>query len=126
MTSAWAFRLIVFLAALMGACGVALAALAAHQGDSARFVPASAMLLVHAVAALGAVLLAGVGIARRGLGLTAAWGFVIGATLFAGDLALRHYVGTRFFPMATPTGGTLMILSWVMLALAAAAPRRAR
>jgi uncharacterized membrane protein YgdD (TMEM256/DUF423 family) len=53
-----------------------------------------------------------------------AWGFVIASALFAGDLTLRQYAGHGLFPMAAPTGGTLLILSWVVLAVAAAWPRR--
>jgi uncharacterized membrane protein YgdD (TMEM256/DUF423 family) len=50
---------------------------------------------------------------------------VIGAGLFAGDLTLRHYAGHGLFPMAAPTGGTLLIASWLALAVAAAWPKRA-
>ena len=42
-----------------------------------------------------------------------------------GDLTLRQYAGHGLFPMAAPTGGTLLIASWLALAVAAAWPRRA-
>jgi uncharacterized membrane protein YgdD (TMEM256/DUF423 family) len=58
------------------------------------------------------------------LGIVAAWGFVIAAALFAGDLTLRQYAGHSLFPMAAPTGGTLLIVSWLMLAVSAAWPRQ--
>ena len=48
----------------------------------------------------------------------------IAAALFAGDLTLRQYAGHGLFPMAAPTGGTLLIVSWLALAVAAAWPRR--
>ena len=48
----------------------------------------------------------------------------IAAALFAGDLTLRQYAGHSLFPMAAPTGGTLLIVSWLVLAVAAAWPRR--
>ena len=48
----------------------------------------------------------------------------IAAGLFAGDLTLRQYAGHGLFPMAAPTGGTLLIASWLALAVAAAWPRR--
>jgi uncharacterized membrane protein YgdD (TMEM256/DUF423 family) len=51
-------------------------------------------------------------------------GFVIAASLFAGDLTLRQYAGHGLFPMATPTGGTMLIVSWLVLGIAAAWPRR--
>lgn len=120
-----ALRLATLLAGLMGAAGVALAAASAHQADASRLASASSMLLFHAGAVIGAALLTGHGIARRGLGLTATFGFVIGATLFAGDLAMRQYAGHGLFTMAAPTGGTLLILSWLVLAIAALWPRRA-
>jgi uncharacterized membrane protein YgdD (TMEM256/DUF423 family) len=58
------------------------------------------------------------------IGITAAWGFVIASALFAGDLTMRHYAGNALFPMAAPTGGTLLIVSWLALAVAAAWPKR--
>ena len=58
------------------------------------------------------------------IGLAAAFGFVVAAALFAGDLTLRHFAGHSLFPLAAPTGGTLLIASWLVLAVAAAWPRR--
>jgi uncharacterized membrane protein YgdD (TMEM256/DUF423 family) len=55
--------------------------------------------------------------------MVAAWGFVIAAALFATDLTLRQYAGHSLFPFAAPTGGTLLIASWLALAVAAAWPR---
>jgi uncharacterized membrane protein YgdD (TMEM256/DUF423 family) len=124
MTQNGALRLAVVLAGLMGATGVALAAAAAHQPDATRLASASSMLLFHASAVIGAVLLTGHGIARQAPGLTATYGFIAGAALFAGDLVMRQYAGHGLFTMAAPTGGTLMMLSWVVLAVAAAWPRR--
>ena len=60
----------------------------------------------------------------RGSAMAAACGFVIAAALFAGDLTLRQYAGHSLFPLAAPTGGTLLIASWLVLAVAAAWPRR--
>jgi uncharacterized membrane protein YgdD (TMEM256/DUF423 family) len=57
------------------------------------------------------------------IGMTTAWGFVVAAILFASDLTLRQYAGHSLFPMAAPTGGTLLIVSWIVLAVAAAWPR---
>jgi uncharacterized membrane protein YgdD (TMEM256/DUF423 family) len=39
--------------------------------------------------------------------------------LFAGDLALRAFVGHHLFPMAAPSGGVVLIVSWLTLAGAA-------
>jgi uncharacterized membrane protein YgdD (TMEM256/DUF423 family) len=125
MTQNGVLRLAVVLAGLMGAAGVALAAAAAHQPDATRLASASSMLLFHASAVIGAALLTGHSIAQRHLGLTATFGFIVGAALFASDLAMRQYAGHGLFTMAAPTGGTLLILSWLVLAIAAAWPRRA-
>ena len=104
-------RILIILAAVMGADGVMLAA-------------ASSMLLFHSSAVLAVVALAERGVVHVRIGIAAAWGFVIAAALFAGDLSLRQYAGHGLFPFAAPTGGTLLILSWLVLAVAAAWPRR--
>ena len=124
MTGFSMFRVLVILAAIMGADGVILAAASAHQPDAARLASASSMLLFHALAVLAAVALTERGLVHARLGISAAWGFVIAATLFAGDLTLRQYAGHSLFPMAAPTGGTLLIVSWLVLAVSAAWPRR--
>jgi uncharacterized membrane protein YgdD (TMEM256/DUF423 family) len=124
MTRGGLFRVLVALAGAMGAAGVALAAASAHQPDATRLASASSMLLFHASAVLTAVLLAERSVIHMRLGLAAAFGFVVAAALFAGDLTLRQYAGHSLFPMAAPTGGTLLILSWLMLAVAAVWPRR--
>ena len=118
------FRFLVALAGLMGASGVALAAMATHAGDASRLGPASAMLLFHAGALLGTVALAERGVVHLRIGLTAGIGFVIAAALFSGDLLMRHVTGDRLFPFAAPTGGTLLIASWLVLSMAALWPRR--
>jgi uncharacterized membrane protein YgdD (TMEM256/DUF423 family) len=117
------YRILVVLAGIMGADGVMLAAASAHQADASRLASASSMLLFHATAVLGVVALAERGIVRAGAGIAAAFGFVIAAGLFAGDLTLRQYAGHGLFPMAAPTGGTLLIASWLLLAIAAAWPK---
>jgi uncharacterized membrane protein YgdD (TMEM256/DUF423 family) len=119
-----AHRVLAALAGLMGAGGVMLAAASAHLADAARLAAASSMLLFHACAVLGAVALAERGLLQARIGLAAAFGFVVAATLFAGDLTLRQYAGHGLFPMAAPTGGTLLIVSWLALALSAAWPRK--
>ena len=122
MTRGGLFRALVVLAGAMGAAGVALAAASAHQPDATRLASASSMLLFHASAVLVAVLLVERRVIHLQLGFAAAFVFVIAAVLFAGDLTLRQYAGHSLFPMAAPTGGTLLILSWLMLAVAAIWP----
>ena len=117
-------RLLTGLAAIMGGCGVMLAAAAAHLPDAARLGAASSMLLFHATAVLATIALADRAIVHARIGIAAAAGFVIAASLFAGDLTVRQYAGHGLFPMAAPTGGTLLILSWLVLAVAAVLPKR--
>ncbi|WP_027575476.1 DUF423 domain-containing protein [Bradyrhizobium sp. WSM1743] len=117
-------RLLLGFAGLMGAAGVALAAASAHGADASRLASASAMLLFHATAILATVALLARGLLHGGIGLVAAFGFVIGAGLFAGDLTLRQYAGHSLFPMAAPTGGTVMIASWLAVTLAAVVVRK--
>jgi len=119
-----AHRLLIGLAGLMGAAGVALAAASAHGGDASRLASASAMLLFHATAILAVIGLLARGLLHGGIGLIAAAGFASGAALFAGDLTLRQYAGHSLFPYAAPTGGTVMILSWLAVTLAAVVAKR--
>ena len=116
-------RILVIIAGLMGADGVILAALSAHGADAALLTPASSMLLFHASAVLGAVALAERGLIHGKAGLAATTGFAVAACLFAGDLTVRDLAGHSLFPFAAPAGGTLLILSWLLLAVSAAWPR---
>lgn len=125
MTRSGLFRILIILAGVMGADGVILAAASAHQADAARLASASSMLLFHATAVLGTVALIERGVLHLQLALSAAIGFVIASALFASDLTMRTYAGNGLFPMAAPTGGTLLIVSWLALAVAAAWPKRA-
>ena len=118
------FRILIILAGIMGADGVVLAAASAHQADATRLASASSMLLFHSSAVLAVAALAERGVIHVRIGIAAAFGFVIAVALFAGDLTLRQYAGHSLFSMAAPTGGTLLIISWLVLALAAAWPRR--
>jgi uncharacterized membrane protein YgdD (TMEM256/DUF423 family) len=124
VTGSRLLRILVILAAIMGADGVILAAASAHQPDATRLAAASSMLLFHALAVLAVVALTERGIIHVRIGMAAAWGFVVAASLFASDLVLRQYAGHGLFPMAAPTGGTLLIVSWLVLAVATAWPRR--
>jgi uncharacterized membrane protein YgdD (TMEM256/DUF423 family) len=119
-----AYRILAALAGLMGAGGVVLAAGAAHLADASRLAAASSMLLFHACAVLGTIALAERGVLHVRVGIVAACGFVIAALLFAGDLTVRQYADHSLFPFAAPTGGTLMIASWLVLAASALWPRK--
>jgi len=112
-------RVLVILAGLMGAAGVMLAAASAHLVHGGGLETASSMLLFHAPAVLATALLVERSIVHGKIGMLAAFGFVIAATLFAGDLSMRQFVGHRLFPFAAPLGGTLLIAGWLALALSA-------
>lgn len=119
-----AHRFLIGLAGLMGAAGVALAAASAHGADASRLAPASAILLFHATAILATTALLARGLLHGGIGLVAAFGFASGAALFAGDLTLRQFAGHSLFPYAAPTGGVVMIASWLAVTLAAVVARK--
>jgi uncharacterized membrane protein YgdD (TMEM256/DUF423 family) len=114
----------IAFAALMGAAGVALAAAATHAKPGMGLENASQILLFHAVAIVAASAARAQGLLCRRLGLLALAAFACGATLFSGDVAARAYLGTRLFPMAAPTGGSILIGGWLLLAAAALGARR--
>lgn len=51
----------------------------------------------------------------------AAWCFVLGIALFSGSLYVLVLTGQRWLGAITPFGGMLMIIGWVLFALAALA-----
>ena len=77
------------------------------------------MLLFHATAVLGGAALFQQGVTWRPFLILALAGWVLGAALFSGDLALRAFTGHRLFAMAAPTGGVILIAAWLALAVAA-------
>jgi len=110
----------IVLAGLMGAAGVALAAASAHAATGVKLEPAAYLLLFHACALLAGTAILDRGLTWRPLAGVALAGFVLGAALFAGDLSVRAFADHRLFPLAAPTGGLLLIASWLALAVAAA------
>ena len=114
-----AMTILLILAALLGACGIILAAAGAHAAPGAGLDSAAYMLLFHAAAVLGGAALAQQGLLWHPLALLALAAWIVGAALFAGDLALRTFAGHRLFVMAAPTGGTILIVGWLALAAAA-------
>jgi uncharacterized membrane protein YgdD (TMEM256/DUF423 family) len=104
-------------AALMGAAGVALGAAAAHGGGEGLAQTAALFLILHAAALLGVSAQARLETRpafSRALAI-GGYGLGLGATLFAADLAMRSFAGTRLFPFAAPIGGSAMILFWIIL-----------
>lgn len=105
----------IVLAGLMGASGVILAAAAAHAAPNAGLDGAAYLLILHAVAVLGGVALVQQGLLWRPFALATLIGWVLGAALFSGDIALRAFAGHRLFAFAAPTGGIILIVAWIVL-----------
>ncbi len=105
---------LICAAGLMGAAGVAAGALAAHQAGGGPLETASHYLLFHA----GPVLAIGLNSYKSKLFNVAASLIVIGALLFSVDLALRALANVKPFALAAPAGGIILILGWLMLAIA--------
>ncbi len=108
-----ASRIHLLLAALMGASGVGLTALASHAGE-ANIAIAAQFLLIHAAALLGLTACRRQGLLHGRMASLAAWALILGTVLFAGDLVIRARLGIRLFPFAAPLGGSLMILAWLL------------
>ena len=111
--------ILIAVAGLMGAAGVVLLAAGAHAAPGAGLDGAGQMLLFHAAAVVAAATALHQGLVFRPLGIAAAIGLVIGASLFSGDIAMRALAGHRLFPMAAPSGGVILIASWLALTVAA-------
>ena len=118
-------HLLLALAGLMGALGVVLAAAGAHGKPGAGVDSAGYLLLLHAAAIVAVAVALRSGLLLRPLGILTLWGFVVGAGLFAADVAARAYLGHRLFPMAAPTGGVILIISWLVMVAAALLASRA-
>ena len=74
--------------------------------------------MIHAAALLGVS--AHAPRAPRAL-VIAGYALAAGVILFAGDLTSLAFAGSRLFPFAAPIGGSLMIFSWIALAIVFAA-----
>ncbi|MEW6122864.1 MAG: DUF423 domain-containing protein [Pseudomonadota bacterium] len=107
------FRLLLLVAGLFGAAGVAASAVAAHLAGGASLATAGQFLMIHA-AAIAALSAAGL-LATRGavLLLVGATAMAAGTLLFSGDLALRALMGIKLLWGTAPFGGTLMIAGWI-------------
>lgn len=112
-------RLPGLLAALFGFLTVAGGAFGAHglKGavpavDLAAFETGMRYGLVHAVAALLALILSRQGITAARL---SSWAFLSGIVLFSGSLAFLGITGSRGLVVLTPIGGLALLVGWVIL-----------
>lgn len=116
---------VVVVGALYGALGVGLGAIGAHALD-ANFVPqnketfdtAVFYLILHAVAMVAIGGLKGHVIPAL-LG-AASWAFGLGVLLFSGSLFTMVLGGPAEAAYVTPVGGVLLLLGWLITAVAAA------
>ena len=111
--------ILIACAGLMGAAGVILLAAGAHAAPGAGLDGAGQMLLFHAAAVVATASALQQGLLFRLLAIVAATGFVVGAPLFSADIAMRAFAGHRLFPFAAPSGGFILIASWLALCVAA-------
>jgi uncharacterized membrane protein YgdD (TMEM256/DUF423 family) len=113
--------ILIALAGLMGAGGIALAAAGAHMAPGAGLDGAAYMLLFHAAAVVGGAALIQQSVLWRPLALLVLAAWVLGAVLFSGDIAMRAFAAHRLFPFAAPSGGMILIGAWLALTVAAIA-----
>lgn len=113
-------RALVFAGGLCGAAGVGLSAAAAHLGGAFTGTVAS-FLLAHAPVFVAVGLTGANRIAK-----IACLVLAVGLVLFCGDLLMRDFGGTRLMAMAAPTGGTLLLAGWLVLAASAFTKSKSR
>jgi len=113
-------RVILAVAAVLGAAGVAAAAGATHTGDQPLLGPLALIALTHAPALIALAAYAPPFRLMRSAMVVIAFG----AVLFSADLAMRHFTGVSLFPYAAPIGGTTLIVGWLILAVSAVVGRQ--
>lgn len=112
-------KLLGFLAALLGFLTVAGGAFGAHglEGsiptrDLAAFDTGMRYGLIHAVAAVVALLVSQQGLAAARI---SGWAFIVGIVLFSGSLAFLGITGSRALVIVTPLGGLAFLAGWAFL-----------
>jgi uncharacterized membrane protein YgdD (TMEM256/DUF423 family) len=106
MHNSWQ-RVLLAMAGVVGALGVAAAAASSH-GDSRNLGAVATICLAHGPALLAVALFGG-----RRLLLGAGLVLALGTVVFVADLAMREYAGQALFTGAAPIGGALMMLGWL-------------
>ena len=118
-------RLILQIAALLGALGVGIGAFGAHglrkmleeTGRFDTFETAVRYQFYHTMALLAVGILLAMRPDIRGLSLTA-WLFLGGILLFSGSLYTLCFTGITKMGAVAPIGGLLLIAGWLRLLLA--------
>ncbi|MGP8233338.1 MAG: DUF423 domain-containing protein [Methylovirgula sp.] len=109
--------IIVGIAALAGAAGVAEAAASAHVIADPLLKTASNFLIVNATAVIALSAFAQAS-HERGLFLLGAGVLLLGTLLFGGELTVHVFVTHKSLPLVAPIGGSLTILGWLIAAAA--------
>jgi uncharacterized membrane protein YgdD (TMEM256/DUF423 family) len=110
-------RIHVALAALMGACGVALWAFATHRKGAGSLEIAAQLLLFHCTAVIAITACRKLGLLANRVSSIALSMMILGNVLFASAPIFRSFAGFWLFPIAAPIGGSMIILSWLGVAL---------
>lgn len=108
---------LIAISGLLGGAGVTLAALAAHAAGAESLRAAAEQAMVHAVTVIGLVAVSGQ-TSRPWLWHSIAAVMLLGAVLFVGTVSLGVLAELRPLPLLAPTGGSLMIATWVAVAVA--------
>lgn len=110
------YRALLMAAALSAALAVIAGAFGAHGAASPKAAEwlrtGGEYQLIHAVAVLA--------LALNGRFTRQAWLMLAGAAIFALTLYAMALGGPTWLGAVTPVGGTLMIISWLWIALSAA------
>ena len=114
--------------ALLGAVAVALGAFGAHalkamletSGRADTFETAVKYQFYHAIGlVLIGILLQNCAVNAERFYNWSGYAFLVGVVIFSGSLYTICFTGIRAFGAVAPIGGTLMIIGWVLLLLAA-------
>jgi uncharacterized membrane protein YgdD (TMEM256/DUF423 family) len=109
----------------MMAAGIGVAALAAHAGAGPELGSAAMLLLTNPPMLAVTAIALPLRYVRASIGIAGAALAVAGTILFAADMAHRGFGHGALFPDAAPIGGSLDIIGWIIVAVAALlAPRR--
>lgn len=99
------------IGSVCGAVALVAYAGAAHGGEN-HLGTIAPILLAHAPTFLVLSLLA----PKSRMAMFGGAAMTIGLVLFCGDLVIRDLTGDKFFSFAAPTGGAVLILSWLTIA----------
>jgi uncharacterized membrane protein YgdD (TMEM256/DUF423 family) len=113
---------------LLGGLAVAAGAFGAHglkatlaaTGQAENWETACRYCAYHALALVATGLLAAALRPATGMTWAAGWCFLAGTLVFSGCLAALALSGVKILGAIVPIGGVLLIVGWVLLAIAAA------